>query len=360
MTYVLTNEKSNDAHKQELAQTSATATDTVIESASVDMPPGLVKTDGKNGSLNAQQLTVTIKDQQANGFIATIDPQGKTDSSFVYRPSKIQPSSINKSASGVTDETVTGNTNTTAPVPSSNNNSNNAIASENSKLETETKKMETSDRKKAKQKNAADNKTQLNTQSFTARVETAGNKPVPFSNISIPKENLNTYADVNGNFRLESKEKSLDVDVRAAGYLTQTYTLQDKSDINTIVLEEEKSDAKEQAFAKARKSTEDRISRDTRLIFTKGSNAEPAVGQNLYNTYIANNIKLPEAVIKNNIHGEIDIFFSVNSLGTISNLIIAPSNCTDCDAMIKNLIEKGPTWKLKKGKEASVKLKLLF
>jgi outer membrane biosynthesis protein TonB len=97
-----------------------------------------------------------------------------------------------------------------------------------------------------------------------------------------------------------------------------------------------------------------------RLVSDSAINVEPADGWDNYNTYIANNIELPDDIMQNNKHGEIGISFDLKSNGMISNIRVDQSDCNDCKELAKRLIEQGPQWKLKKGKKASAKVKVEF
>ena len=109
-----------------------------------------------------------------------------------------------------------------------------------------------------------------------------------------------------------------------------------------------------------RQTNNNRTSRRATLIKDSVVNVEPADGWENYNTYIENNIELPDDKLQNNVHGEIGITFDVRSNGSISNIKIDKSQCNDCEESAKRLIEQGPQWKLKKGKKASAKVKVQF
>ena len=89
-------------------------------------------------------------------------------------------------------------------------------------------------------------------------------------------------------------------------------------------------------------------------------NLEPADGWDNYGTYIANNIDIPDDIIKNDKHGELEISFEVKANGNISNVRIGESDCYHCAQSAKRLIEQGPEWKVKKGKKAAGRIKVQF
>jgi TonB family protein len=89
-------------------------------------------------------------------------------------------------------------------------------------------------------------------------------------------------------------------------------------------------------------------------------NVEPADGWSNYDTYIANNLSLPEEVVQKKIHGEVEISFEVQSNGALTNMKIDKSLCSDCDEAALRVIKDGPRWKVKKGDKATGKIKVKF
>ena len=201
---------------------------------------------------------------------------------------------------------------------------------------------------------------QLN-RNFWAQVVGADNSPLPFANISIKSENFGTYADAKGNFRLISSDSVLTVEVKAAGYQPRFYTLQSFVQQNKIVLAEEDAASRyktingnSSSIAKAKTSRRATLLKDSLV------NVEPADGWDNYNTYVDNNIEIPDDILKKDIHGQVELSFDVSSNGTISNIKVDKSLCDNCDELAKRLIEQGPQWKVKKGKKGKGKVTVQF
>lgn len=194
---------------------------------------------------------------------------------------------------------------------------------------------------------------------FLAQVLGPDNNPLPFANINITNQGFGTYADVKGNVRLFSTDSIIPVEVKSLGYQTQLVALQSNSSLNKIVLKPEAISASEPvivgfASPKTNKYRKYAPQQDST------ADAEPADGWDNYNTYVANNLELPEEVLNKNLHGEVQVSFEVKSNGAITNIKVDKSLCDDCDEIAKRLVEQGPQWKVKKGKKARARVKVQF
>ncbi|MGG9963007.1 carboxypeptidase-like regulatory domain-containing protein [Ferruginibacter sp. SUN106] len=196
--------------------------------------------------------------------------------------------------------------------------------------------------------------------SFAAQVVGADNSPLPFANISIKSENFGTYADAKGNFRLVSSDSLLVVEVKAAGYQPRFYTLQSFVQQNKIVLAEEDAASRYKAVVGNSSTAKAKTSRRATLVRDSLINVEPADGWDNYNTYVNNNIEIPDDITKKDIHGQVELSFDVKSNGTITNIKVDKSLCDNCDEVAKRLIEQGPQWKVKKGKKGKGKVTVQF
>jgi hypothetical protein len=200
---------------------------------------------------------------------------------------------------------------------------------------------------------------QLN-RNFIAQVVGPDNSPLPFANISIKNENFGTYADAKGNFRLVSSDSILTVEVKAAGYQPKFYTLQSYAQQNKIMLAQDDEAFKYKAINGNSAAVKSRSSRRATLVKDSLVNVEPADGWDNYNTYVDNNLDIPEDMVNKNIHGRVELSFDVRSNGTITNIKVDKSLCDNCDEVAKRLIEQGPQWKVKKGKKAKGKVTVEF
>ncbi|MEJ7588571.1 MAG: TonB family protein [Ferruginibacter sp.] len=102
-----------------------------------------------------------------------------------------------------------------------------------------------------------------------------------------------------------------------------------------------------------------RKSRSILMPDTMGT-AEPADGWDNYDTYLINNLFMPDNIRQQNIHGEVGISFEVQNNGAVTNLKIDRSLCDDCDDAALRAVKEGPRWKVKKGAQAKGKVTVKF
>lgn len=193
---------------------------------------------------------------------------------------------------------------------------------------------------------------------FNATVTAADNTPLPFANVLVLNENVGTYADAKGRFKLAAADSVLNIRVRAAGYVSQVYPIKSSVTENRIVLTEQQVAAKDIVQIKNRTEagTQPKLKRQLDTLL----NVEPADGWSSYDAYLTNNVIPSSSILEKNIHGEVEVTFDVQSNGTVSNVNIAKSLCAACDEEALRVIKEGPQWKVKKGKKDKGKVKVKF
>jgi TonB family protein len=195
---------------------------------------------------------------------------------------------------------------------------------------------------------------------FTAQVVAPDNTPLPFTNISIKKDNFGTYADAKGMVRLISTDSVLHVEVKSVGYQPRVYALRNNQAQTKIVLQEDENALQDRVVIGNSKPSGNQRARRASLLMDSARNVEPADGWENYNTYVANNFEIPEDMLKREIRGEVELSFEVKANGTITNLKVNKSMGTEYDEAAKRLILEGPQWKVKNGKKKSVSVKVQF
>ena len=190
---------------------------------------------------------------------------------------------------------------------------------------------------------------------FTATVTAPDNTPLPFANVLVINENVGTYADAKGKFKLVAADSVLNVRIRAAGYISKVYPIKSGSADNRIVLSEQEVAAKDIVQFKNKKTAgampKMTVQLDTLL------NVAPEDGWDNYDTYLSNNFS---PAIDKNIHGEVEVHFDVQKDGSLSNVSIAKSLCAACDQEALRLVKEGPQWKVKNGNKDKGKVKVKF
>lgn len=361
LTFVLPNNRSDEKPNQQIAQNIIIKTDTgnlkdqpisspVFDSAQ-SLSPLFLK-DKKASSTNA------------NGLISQTNPTVKMDDHFVYRPANAQLyDSVNIATTGsvyLADNHPPVSSNTNIP-PSVNNNVQATEATNNTSFKSRVKETKNNAEILNSQITAGINKKeQAPNNYYTAQVVAADNSPLPFTNISIKKENFGTYTDAKGMVRLVSTDSILMVEVKSIGYLPGTFTLRSNFFQNKIVLAEDKMAFRDMTVIGNKDMSLSKKSRRATLLLDSITNAEPADGRDNYNTYLANNMDIPEEMLKQDFHGEVEIAFDVKANGVISNIRINKSLGTAYDEEARRLIMEGPQWKVKKGKKTSARVKVQF
>lgn len=330
--------------KQEALSDSLTTAPSTSETLAVT--PGVKKATEQKNSTHAATA------EHTNPAIETI----VSDSAFVYTPGRQKEKADLKQNAGTKanaelEDVVTAKPATAVAPPVTINNAINGTGNQAQydKTKTANERETFASLKKEAQLN----------RNFSAQVVGADNSPLPFANVSIKSENFGTYADAKGNFRLISADSLLTIEVKAAGYQPKFYTLQSSAQQNKIVLTQDDAALNYKAVI-GNGTAKVRASRRATLIKDSKVNVEPADGWDNYNTYVDNNLEIPDDILKKDIHGNVELSFDVKSNGTITNIKVDKSLCNNCDEVAKRLIEQGPQWKVKKGKKGKGKVTVQF
>ena len=178
---------------------------------------------------------------------------------------------------------------------------------------------------------------------YNYRVVDAQNNPVPFANVMNTRDNVGTYTDIRGNFNLVSSDSILHVQIRSLGYDAANYKLvPSNTQPGDLVLKE---DERKETNAQYRKVVSSLSRKDSAEI------EEPEVGWGNYNTYIANNIQIPEKVRPKNTRSDVELSFDIDKTGQPINIkVTRSSQCKECDEEAIRLLKEGPKWKRKRKK----------
>jgi hypothetical protein len=180
---------------------------------------------------------------------------------------------------------------------------------------------------------------------FRGRITDANSNALPFANITNTADNVGTYTDVNGNFILTSPDSVLNVQVRSVGFENTNVQLQNTVADNQVVLEEDHKSLAEVVISnKQLNSNRSRNNNNTMVL----EEPEPVDGWVNYDTYLANNLVVPETFrSKQASGGEVQLSFEVNKDGEPVNITVVKSLCDSCDKEAIRLVKEGPKWKRK-------------
>jgi hypothetical protein len=184
---------------------------------------------------------------------------------------------------------------------------------------------------------------------FKGRVVDANFNALPYATVVTDKKEA-IQTDVHGNFTLESRDSVLQATVTALGYEPNRLQL-NTSNQNTVVLKQNQANMDEVVVVSTAKVG--RTERQYVVIDT----LEPAGGWRRFDDYIAQNIKLPEAVERKDVSGEVRLSFEINSKGEPVNITVEKSLCAKCDEEAIRLLKAGPKWKKKKDQRGKLTIR---
>lgn len=351
LPFILNRNTKDGDDKQQIAQITPGHKDSVIQ-IEIPVAPSVTQ------SLNPSASVSTEEKKTIPGTIAKVDNIGNTRQDIILDPAApvLKPAAPQTSAATTVDDKAV----VAAPPAGYSPAAEDAEAVREEKNKPAAKQAEADVLARQKIQNAPAKKEAVLNNFFTAQVVAADNTPLPFTNISIKKENFGTYADSKGMVRLVSTDSILNIEVKSVGYQPKTFALRNNQAQTKIVLQEEEIAMKDRKVIGTVAKTVNQTSRRARLLKDSAVNVEPADGWDNYDTYVANNLDIPESAFKDDRHGEVEITFDVRSNGTISNIRVNKSLGAEYDEAAKRLIQEGPQWKVKKGKKTSASVKVQF
>jgi hypothetical protein len=196
------------------------------------------------------------------------------------------------------------------------------------------------------------------TNQFYGRVTDADNKGVPFAKvINVQDNNAGTYTDPNGNFNLIYPDTVLTVQVRSIGFDNTNVQLRNNVVTNQVIMQEDRKSISEVVISNQKPIVTNR----SRAANIKLEEPEPADGWENYDTYVANNLEVPDdEKTKQAGSGAVEVSFEVNKNGQPVNIKVEKSLCPKCDAEAKRLIREGPKWKQNAAKKGKTTVTISF
>jgi len=186
---------------------------------------------------------------------------------------------------------------------------------------------------------------------YNYRVVDAQNNPVPFANVTNTDDKVGTYTDIRGNFNLVSSDSVLNVQIRSLGFESNNYRIVPSSQFKNLTLKEDYY-GRLKILDSNRLFVSNVIKKDTAEL------EEPEDGWGNFNTYVANNIQIPETIRKKNTLSNVELSFDVDKNGNPTNIKVTKSSqCKECDEEAKRLLKEGPKWK-KKGRRSKTTISI--
>lgn len=219
------------------------------------------------------------------------------------------------------------------------------------------------ERKNLKQVTASQqqNKDYYNAQAmntFRGRVTDPNNVGLPFANVTNVRDNVGTYTDANGNFILTSPDTVLAVQVRSIGYEYNNVQLRNNLPANKVVMQEDRQVLSEVVTTSQKPNAAARSVNNNRTLVEP----EPIDGWDNYDSYLANNLNLPEEYRqqKTTETSSVQLSFEVDKNGEPVNIRVEKSLCNSCDKEAIRLVKEGPKWKRNAGKKGRTRVTINF
>lgn len=196
---------------------------------------------------------------------------------------------------------------------------------------------------------------------FRGRVTDANNVGVPFANVTNIEDNAGTYTDAKGNFILTSPDSVMTVQVKSIGFDNTNVQLRNAAPTNQVILQDDRKSLSEVVVSNQKPNAAAR-SRDANKTLQE---PEPADGWDNYDTYIANNLDVPEE-LKSKQNGaspgssSVQVSFEVDKNGEPTNIKVEKSLCSSCDKEAIRLIKEGPKWKRNANKKGRTTVTINF
>ncbi|MBI5858543.1 MAG: carboxypeptidase-like regulatory domain-containing protein [Sphingobacteriales bacterium] len=193
---------------------------------------------------------------------------------------------------------------------------------------------------------------------FRGQVTDSNNIGLPFARVYNPSDNnAGTYTDVRGYFNLVYPDTVLNVQVKSIGFENNNIQLRSSVTNNRVVLQDDRRGLSEVVLSNQKPNSAAR-SMDANI---KLEEPEPADGWDNYDTYIANNLDVPDEIkTKPNASGQVQVSFEVNKDGEPFKFKIEKSLCGKCDKEAIRLIKQGPKWKRSTNKNGRTTVTINF
>jgi hypothetical protein len=166
--------------------------------------------------------------------------------------------------------------------------------------------------------------------------------PLPGASVKVVGKAVGTQTDVNGKFTLPNVKKNETLSVGYYGYNSKTLDVK-SSDSLKVELDERRSSLSEVVVA-------------GRAKMVRKEKAHPKNGWDAFKIYLQDN-----AISTDGKDGTVEVTFTVNADGTISNINVTKGLNTTADAKAISLIKDGPLWSGNTtGNAEEVKVKVVF
>jgi CarboxypepD_reg-like domain/Gram-negative bacterial TonB protein C-terminal len=191
--------------------------------------------------------------------------------------------------------------------------------------------------------NKAEENNFLKTNIFRGRVTDGMNFGVPFAKVTNTDDNVGTYTDARGYFNLTSPDTVLHVQVRSIGFENNAIQLRNSVPNNQVVLQNDSRSLNALVINNQRANASRRSDNNNIRL----EEPVPADGWENYDTYLSNNLVMPEEYRNkpSTTATAVEVSFEVDAKGEPVNIRVEKSLCDKCDKEAIRLVKEGPKWK---------------
>ncbi|MBL0155067.1 MAG: carboxypeptidase-like regulatory domain-containing protein [Chitinophagaceae bacterium] len=191
---------------------------------------------------------------------------------------------------------------------------------------------------------------------YRGRVTDNNNTGLPFARVTNSDDNnAGTYTDAQGNFNITYPDSVVNLQIRSVGFENTNIQLRSNNSLNRVVLQEEKGQ-NEVVISNAKPNAEARAKSIKQTL----EEPEPADGWDNYDTYLVNNLNVPEEYRgRPTASNQVEVSFEVDKYGNPVNIKVEKSLCKTCDKEAIRLVKEGPKWK-QHAKKGRTKITITF
>ncbi len=196
----------------------------------------------------------------------------------------------------------------------------------------------------------------LTQNTYRGRVTDNNNVGLPFARVTNAEDNnAGTYTDAQGNFNITYPDSVVNLQIRSVGFENTNIQLRSNNAVNRVVLQEEKGQ-NEVVISNAKPNAEARAKSIKQTL----EEPEPADGWDNYDTYLVNNLNVPEEYRgRPTASNQVEVSFEVDRYGNPVNIKVEKSLCKTCDKEAIRLVKEGPKWK-QHAKKGRTKITITF
>ncbi len=187
-----------------------------------------------------------------------------------------------------------------------------------------------------------------NLSNLAGRVTNDSGDPLPGVAVIVEGTQRGASTDMDGNFNLPLSGDEQRVVFNYTGYESLTAAINNRGLMN-VILKENAATLSEVQISSPNAASRKKLQIGGAAAKAKDvapATAAPQVGTDAYETYLKQNLRLPEAARRQNISGVVKLRFTVDKNGKLSNFKTMQSLGYGCDEEAIRLIKEGPVWQI--------------